>query len=300
MQPVLAVDVGGTKLAAALVTDDGRLQRRRQVPTPPVEPFDALAALLQEVVGSDADRVPIAGVGVGCGGPMRWPEGVVSTLNIPSWREFPLRDRLQELFDGVPVVVHNDAVAFALGEHRAGAGRGADDMLGMVVSTGVGAGLVLGGQVRDGGTGNAGHLGHVVVEPDGPACVCGGRGCLEAIARGPACVAWARERGFAGNDGPSLVAAARSGDAVATAALARAGRAIGVALAGATALLDLDVAVIGGGLVAAGELLFGPLRETLAVHARMPFTQRLRVVPAERPAEAGLLGAAALLQPPPS
>jgi glucokinase len=157
--------------------------------------------------------------------------------------------------------------------------------------------LILGGQVRNGGTGNAGHLGHVVVDPDGPPCTCGGRGCLESIARGPACVAWARSQGFSGEDGPSLVAAARNGDALATAALARAGRAIGVALAGATALLDLDLAVIGGGMVAAGDLLFGPLREALAEHARMPFTQRLRVVPAERPAEAGLLGAAALLQP---
>ncbi len=296
MHPVLAVDIGGTKLAAALVTDDGRLERRRQVLTPEDDPFGALAGLLQDVVGGGSDRLPIAGVGVGCGGPMRWPEGVVSTLNIPSWREFPLRDRLSELFDGLPVVVHNDAVAFALGEHRWGAGRGSGDLLGMVVSTGVGAGLVLGGRVRDGGTGNAGHLGHVVVEPDGPSCTCGGRGCLESIARGPACVAWARERGFTGTDGQTLVAAARAGDDVATAALARAGHAIGVALAGATALLDLDVAVIGGGMVAAADLLFRPLQEALAVHARMPFTRRLRVVPAERPGEAGLLGAAALLQ----
>jgi glucokinase len=220
---------------------------------------------------------------------------VVSTLNIPAWREFPLRDRLHELFPDVPVRVHNDAVAFAAGEHWRGAGAGVADLLGMVVSTGVGGGLILDGRVRDGPTGNAGHVGHVVVDPTGPDCTCGGRGCLEAIARGPATVAWARARGFDGTDGVALVEAARGGSPVARAALDRAGSAVGQVLAGVTAALDLDLVVIGGGLAGAGDLLFDPLRAALERHALMPFTRRLRVVPAANPADAGLLGAAALI-----
>jgi glucokinase len=296
MSAVLAVDIGGTKLAAAVVDADGGIRRRGRVPTATDAPFDALAGLLRRLEQeAGADGLPIVGVGVGCGGPMRWPEGVVSTLNIPSWREFPLRDRLVELFPGVPVRLHNDAITFAAGEHWRGAGVGAANLLGMVVSTGVGGGLILDGVVRDGPTGNAGHLGHVVVEPDGPPCTCGGRGCLEAIARGPATVAWARERGFPGTDGAALARAARDDDPVALAAFTRSGAAVGVALAGAAALLDLDMAVVGGGLSAAGELLFAPMREAFAAHAAMPFVARMRILPAARPDDAGLLGAAALV-----
>lgn len=288
--PVLALDVGGTKLAAALVDDDGAVLRSARCPTP-AEPWPACAALLEQVrAGADVD-----GVGAGCGGPMQWPEGVVSPLNMPSWRDFPLRQTLQEQYPGVPVRVHNDAVCFALGEHRQGAGRGTADLLGVVVSTGVGAGVVLGGRVLDGATGSAGHLGHVVVEADGPLCGCGGRGCLEAIARGPAVVAWARERGCPATDGVQLAALAADGDDVARAALARAGRALGVALAGAAALLDLRLAVVGGGLSQAGPALWEPLREAVAQHARLPFTQGLQVVPASLGQRAGLVGAAALV-----
>jgi glucokinase len=193
------------------------------------------------------------------------------------------------------VAVHNDAVCFALGEQRHGAGRGTADLLGVVVSTGVGAGVVLGGRVLDGATGQAGHLGHVVVEPDGPLCACGGRGCLEAVARGPAVVAWARERGSQARDGAGLAALARDGDGVAQAALARAGRALGTALSGAAALLDVRMAVVGGGLSQAGPALWDPLREAVARHARLPFTEGLQVVPAALGPAAGLVGAATLV-----
>ncbi|MFD0470149.1 ROK family protein [Nonomuraea thailandensis] len=134
---------------------------------------------------------------MGCGGPLIWPDGEVSPLNIPGWRGFPLRARLAALFPSVPVRLHNDAVCLAVAEHWLGAGQGSDDMLGMVVSTGVGGGLILNGRLLHGRTGNAGHIGHVVVEPSGgPRCGCGGHGCLEAVARGPALVAWALEQGW--------------------------------------------------------------------------------------------------------
>ncbi|HEX3613959.1 MAG TPA: ROK family protein [Sporichthyaceae bacterium] len=298
----LAVDVGGTKLAAGVVDETGRVWHSARVPTPPGGDGDtvwqALVGLIADVRGaaSAAGAPEPAGIGVGCGGPMRWPAGAVSPLNIGGWREFPLRDRLAGLADG-PVRVHNDAIALAVAEHWRGAGVGHRDVLGMVVSTGVGGGLVLGDRVVDGTSGNAGHIGHVVVDPAGPQCACGGFGCLEAVAAGPRTVAWALANGWAAPvaDGRSLVAAARAGHPVAVAALARAGTAVGVGIASATALCDVAVVVVGGGLTGAGELLFGPLRQALARHARLGFTRDVSVVPAALGADAGLVGAAALV-----
>jgi glucokinase len=181
--------------------------------------------------------------------------------------------------------------------------RSSNNVLGMVVSTGVGGGIVSGGRLVEGASGNAGHIGHVVVDPEGPACVCGGRGCLEAIARGPAIVAWAMEQGWRPGSrqsatGRDLAADAARGHAVATAALARAGTAIGVAVASVTHLLDLEVVAIGGGLSQAGRLLFDPIDVAFRRHARMAFARDVRVVPAALGQEAGLVGAAALVVAP--
>ena len=192
---VLALDIGGTKMAAALVDPGGRVGRSRRVTTPqgPRADSASLWRTLTRLIGSLVDDdVSIGGVGVGCGGPMTWPAGEVSPLNIPAWRGFPLRARLSELFPKASVRVHNDAVCVAVGEHWRGAGRGVHNLLGMVISTGVGGGLVLGNRLVDGASGNAGHIGHVVVDPDGPDCACGGRGCLEAVASGPRLAAWAQ------------------------------------------------------------------------------------------------------------
>ncbi|GLZ04948.1 sugar kinase [Actinomadura sp. NBRC 104412] len=317
--PVLAIDIGGTKMAAAMVGADGRLTAHERVETPnrPIEhpdpetrsrdaeaiwaALDALVGKVLAAAGADAER--IAGVGVGCGGPMTWPAAEVSPLNMRAWRGFPLRDRLRARFPGLPVRVHNDAVCVAIAEHWQGAGKGYGNVLGMVVSTGVGGGLVLGGRLIDGKSGNAGHVGHIVVDPDGPPCGCGGRGCLEAIARGPGLTAWAREQGWRRDDerdptGVDLAADARAGHPVAMAAMRRAGRALGIALASTANVLDLDVVAIGGGLSQAGDLLFGPLEEAFAVHARMDFARRVRIVPATLGQTSGLIGAAALIQRP--
>ncbi|GAA4565860.1 ROK family protein [Planotetraspora kaengkrachanensis] len=307
---VLAVDIGGTKFAAGLVGPDGALISSERVATPPGGDaetlWDALVDLL-DGVGSPED---VAGVGIGSGGPMAWPSGEVSPLNMPGWRGFPLRERLAGRFPGVPVRIHNDAVCVAIAEHWQGAGRGSDNMLGMVVSTGVGGGLILGGRLIDGGTGNAGHIGHVVVDPDGPPCRCGGRGCLEAVARGPGLVEWALARGWTPGSSPQseglyeeaavangrrLALDAAAGDPVASAAMVRAGRAVGIAIASATHLCDLDVVTIGGGLSQAGPLLFDPLEQALREHVRLEFSSRVRVVPATLGQDAGLIGAAGLI-----
>nr|WP_034486767.1 ROK family protein [Actinomadura oligospora] len=294
------MDIGGTKLAAAVVEPGGRIAVYDRVPTPNNPAMDAeglwrtLAALLEKLL-AEAGGPDLAGVGVGCGGPMTWPDAHVSPLNIPAWRGFPLRDRLSETYPGMPVRVHNDAICLAIGEHWRGAGRGRDNMLGMVVSTGVGGGLILNGHLIDGASGNAGHIGHIIVDPDGPPCGCGGRGCLEAVARGPALVDWAREQGWPGTTGVALAADARRGHPVAQAAMRRAGRALGLAIASATHLCDLEVVSIGGGISQAGALVFDPLEETLRTHARMDYARRVSVVPAALGQTAGLVGAAALV-----
>ncbi|HEU5161416.1 MAG TPA: ROK family protein [Streptosporangiaceae bacterium] len=297
----LAVDIGGTKLAAALVEPQGRLAGYIRVETPTGLDGEALwrtlVAMVGKLLADHGDPTP-AGVGVGCGGPMTWPRAEVSPLSIPAWRDFPLRDRIAERFPGRPVRVHNDAVCVAVGEHWRGAGRGRGNVLGMVVSTGVGGGLVLDGRLVDGASGNAGHIGHVVVDPAGPECLCGGRGCLEAIARGPNLVAWAQAQGWRPGrpaTGVELSADAARGHPIATTALRRAGRALGVAIASATHLCDLEVVAVGGGLSQAGSRLFDPLEETFRAHARMDFAREVRVVPASLGQTAGLVGAAALI-----
>ncbi|GLY73356.1 ROK family protein [Actinoallomurus iriomotensis] len=293
---VLAIDIGGTKMAAALVEPGGRVGAYERIVTPRPPHVDAeglwrtLLALIEKL---PAKR--LAGVGVGCGGPMGWPSGKVSPLNMPAWRGFPLRERLVDRFPGLPVRVHNDAVAFTVGEHWRGAGRGRRNVLGMVVSTGVGGGLILGDRLVDGASGNAGHIGHVIVDPDGPPCECGGRGCLEAIARGPALSAWAREQGWTGETGKELAHDAARGHPIAVRAMNRAGWALGVAIASATHLCDLDVVAVGGGLSQAGPLLFRPLEDTFRAHARMDFAREVRVVPAALGQMAGLVGAAAFV-----
>lgn len=290
---VLAIDVGGTKLAAALVDDDGQLLRTARCPTPVTTDADQIWDALRRLV-DELDGKAVGAVGIGCGGPMR--DELVSPLNIPAWRDFPLAGRFRELIAGATVVLRNDAIAMALGEHAHGAGRGTRAFLGIVVSTGVGGGVVLGGEAVLGPTSNAGHIGHLVVDPDGPECACGGRGCLEAIARGPAVVAWAQAQGWTADepDGRRLVASARDGNPVALAGLTRAGRALGIACASAAALLDLDAIAVGGGFASAGELLLAPATATFEQHAGMDFVRRCRIVPAALGADAGLVGAGVL------
>jgi len=280
---VLAVDIGGTKLAAARW--DGGLGAVRRVATGQ-DPWGALCALL------DPLAVGVVALGVGCGGPMMWPVGEVSPLNIPAWRGFALRSALADRY-GVPVRLHNDAVCAAAGEHWQG-GWHSNDLLGVVVSTGVGGGIVSGGRLLDGAAGNAGHLGHIVVDPSGPECGCGGRGCVEAIARGPALVAWAAERGCAATSGIGLAALAATGDALALRAFTRAGHALGVGIAAAASIVDTRVVTVGGGISQVPSL-WPALRASVAQHGQLSFLAGLRVEPTALGQTAGLVGAVALV-----
>ena len=301
---VLAVDIGGTKLAAGLVAEDGTLLASQRIGTRNTLEaetlFDHLERLCRAVL--EVGQATPAAIGVGCGGPMRYPEGMVSPLNIPAWRDFPVRARLAEAF-GLPCRVDNDAKAMALGERWLGAGRGTDNMLGMVVSTGVGGGVILDGRLQHGAQGNAGHIGHVIVWPGGPPCGCGARGCVEAVASGSGLarrLADAQARGVrtrlrAGASAADVAAAARAGDSLACELFDTAGQAVGRGIASTAALLDLEMVVVGGSVALhAWDLLGPPLETELRAAARLDFTGDLAVHLAELGDQAGLFGAALL------
>ncbi|MFD9734734.1 ROK family protein [Umezawaea sp. NPDC059074] len=294
---VLALDVGGTKIAAGLVDRDGAVLRAVRVPTPVDDAeatWGAVASAMEQVLQGEI----VSGVGIACAGPVNAGIGAASPINIPLWQDFPLRERVADALPGVRVELAGDGVCMALGEHWCGAGQGSRFMVGLVVSTGVGGGLVFGGRPFGGRTGNAGHIGHVVVEPDGIACPCGGRGCVEVVAGGPRLVEWARRQGWQAPehaDAAHLAAAAQHGEEVPLAAFERAGYAVGLAIAATAAVCDLDLAVVGGGVAQAGDLLFDPIRRSLERHAGLSYLDGLRVEPARLGGEAGLVGAAALV-----
>jgi glucokinase len=274
---VLAVDIGGTKLAAGRVDDRGRLLAQATAPTPSGTDEEALFGVLAGLVA--AVRVgDEEACGVGCGGPMAPAGEQVSPLNIPAWRDFPLRARLAAL-TGLPTGVDNDAKALALGEGWVGAAAGVRDFLAMVVSTGVGGGIVLDGRLLDGARGNAGHVGHVIVRPGGLLCACGARGCLEAEASGTAI------RAVTG-----LPASRAAPDVV-----SRTGRLVGQAVASVCNLLDLHLALVAGSVALGfGEPFFAAAQAELDACARLDFSRGSQIRPAGLGAEGPLIGAGAV------
>lgn len=279
---VLAVDIGGTKMAAAIVEDDGTVRAGGGlVATPetdePAVIWDALAALVSRVAVSGVAGSAAPDVcGVGCGGPM--DAETVSPLNIPGWRGFPLRDRLRAL-TGLDVFVDNDAKALALAEGWIGAARDEPNFVAMVVSTGVGGGIVLNGRLLEGAGGNAGHIGHVIVEPGGEACACGARGCLEAVASGLAIERITGRPAAEADDGMR----------------ARVGRLVGRAVADVANVLDLRLAVVAGSVALGyGPLFFSAAQAELDACARLDFSLGARIVPAGLGANGPLVGAAAV------
>ncbi|GAA0629695.1 ROK family protein [Streptomyces thermocarboxydovorans] len=298
---VAALDIGGTKIAGALVDGRGRILVRAQRPTPAREDGETVMRAVEAVLGELAASPlweGVSAVGIGSAGPVDASAGTVSPVNVPGWRDYPLVARVREAAGGLPVELIGDGVAITAAEHWQGAARGHDNALCMVVSTGVGGGLVLDGTLHAGPTGNAGHIGHISVDLDGDPCPCGSRGCVERIASGPNIARRALEDGWRpGPDGDTsaaaVAAAARAGDPVAVASFERAARALAAGIAATATLVEIDIAVIGGGVGKAGEILLAPLRKALADYATLSFVQRLAVAPAQMGTDAGLVGAAA-------
>lgn len=284
MDHALAIDIGATKFAVGLVTRTGELVEKNQVRvdhgSTSEELWEDLAVLVDRTMARARDHrggAPST-VGVGSAGPITPNVELVSPLNIVQWRGFPLRDRLAGL-TGLPVFGEGDGKALALAEGWVGAAKGVDNFLAMVVSTGVGGGIVLNGQLLDGATGNAGHIGHVVVEPNGRRCACGGRGCLEAEASGPAIEA----------------ITGRPPTQPTYEIMVRTGRLVGRAVASVCNLLDLRLACVGGSVALGfGATFFNSAQKTLDELCGIEFARNARIVPVRLGEEGPLVGAAAV------
>lgn len=313
MNYVLAVDLGGTKIYSALVGPGDRIINRDVRPTEAARGKDRVVAnilaSLEAVLPPGARQEGrIAGIGVGAPGPLDPRTGRIFFAPNLQWHDVNLKEILQSTL-GLPVFLENDANLAALGEHLYGAGQGYEDLVFITVSTGVGGGLILRGDIYSGAFGGAGEIGHLVVEPGGPLCSCGNRGCLEAVASGRALRKRALELIAAGKgrrifelaggdpeavDAPVVAQAAHAGDPEACELLAGAGRYLGLAIGNIANLLNPPLFVIGGGVArGAGELLLGPARAGARQHVFPALRDFLKIVPGALRGRAGVLGAAA-------
>jgi glucokinase len=305
----VGIDVGGTKIAGLLVDvpGGGRVVDRLVVETP-AESAERTVEAIVEVARKLGSAQGAAAVGVGAAGLVD-RRGVMRFAPNVAWRDLPLAQRLGDEI-GLPVVVDNDANAAAWGEFRLGAGREHPDMLLVTVGTGIGGGILSGGKLLRGAHGLAAEIGHIIVEPGGPVCGCGNRGCWEQVASGRAIERLGREAAadhpdsligrMAGGDprtvtGPAVTEAARQGDVVARAILELVGRRLGEGIAGLVNILDPDLVVVGGGAAQAGDLLLEPARRAYR-EAVEGFEHRpeVGIVPAALGNEAGAVGAADL------
>ncbi len=274
--PCLALDIGGTKAEAALVTPQGVVLRRDRVDVKAagVDLFERVVELLATVCGRDE----VSSLGVACAGPMVNAGQSVSPLNIPVWRDFPLRARLEEA-TGLTVRVDGDVRALALAEGRFGAGRGIDNYASLVVSTGIGGALVMDGRLLDGESGNAGHIGHLNVVPDGRPCSCGARGCLEAEASG-----WAIQE-LSGSSPQFADEELRRRTATLV------GRAIGTL----ASVLDFSHCYVAGSVALGyGEDFFTTAQTNARTMATMHFSRSLEIRPSGLGSDGPILGAACL------
>ena len=290
----LAVDIGATKAALGIVTDKFQILDKVEVPT------GANTEIWQEIEGASRSLLSKAdgqclGVGIGSAGPLHLTEGQISPVNIPNWRKFPIVKKFSNLVGTENVVLHGDAMALAHAEYRLGAGQDTDNMFGMVVSTGIGGGLILGGKLFTGVTGNASYFGHHSISFEGKQCVCGRIGCVETYASGPKMVEYAIELGWKSetSDFKNLAADARSGNKFAIESINRGSRALANAIVNVLDILDINTVVIGGGVSEAGEIYWQPLRKHVANEAKFAgFLSEIDLRPAKLDRDAGLLGAA--------
>ncbi len=312
----IGIDLGGTKISTGLVGGNGAIVAHHYQETLAAEGEQTVIRRMLDgarrvMAQAGVSESQVAAVGVGAPGPLDLEAGVVlAPPNLPGWERVPLK-RLIEDSLGIATFLENDANAAALGEHRFGAGRGAAHVIYVTVSTGIGGGLILDGDLYHGDSGGAGEIGHMTIMPGGPLCGCGNRGCLEALASGTAIARRARERVAEG--APTLIAdlaegnpkritaklvaeAADRGDKEAEAILTEAMDYLGIGMTNLVNLFNPQIIVIGGGLTNVGERLFRPVRQAIARHALPAAAQAVRIAPAELGDKVGVLGAAAAAQ----
>ncbi len=305
---IIGVDLGGTKMLLGVLDPDSRVLWESRESSTGQSADDLVELLAREIAAAREARPGAAAVGLGVPATVDHARGIArSAVNLPL-ENLPVRD-LIEARAGLPVFVDNDANVAAIAEHERGAARGKDNVVMLTIGTGIGGGLILGGEVYRGASGAGAELGHTVIDLDGPACQgsCPGRGCVETFASGTALgregrAAAEREPGSALGamladgrevDGEAVTEAALAGDEVARGVFDLVGSRLGVALTSFANIFEPEVFVIGGGVIAAGDLLLDPARRELAARALPPMKQ-IPVVAAELGPDAGMIGAAAM------
>ena len=314
---VVGIDIGGTKLATVVADTAGNILHKVRKPTlaerGPEYALQLLFDMVHETIElAGLERTAISAIGVSCGGPLDTETGIVySPPNLPGWDALPLKALLESEFE-IPVTIENDANASALAEYRFGGGRGYNAVLYMTMSTGIGGGIVLDGQVYHGANDSAGEVGHQILLPDGPLCGCGKRGCLEALCSGPAIARRAQaavrnEKALAtalldlvGGRVEALrsehvLEAARHGDALALRLVRETAYYMGWGIANLVNILNPDIVLLGTIAIAAGDILLNPIRKTVSEFAMTRPAEAVKIAPAQLGEALGDLAAVALV-----
>ncbi|GAA1200493.1 ROK family protein [Pseudonocardia alaniniphila] len=302
----IGLDIGGTKIAGAVVDEHGTVVAEHVEPTPAESSGEAVTEVLLSMIDRFRADHDVVTIGVGAAGIVEWPAGVMLWAPNNAYRDWPVREQLEKATT-LPVIVDNDANVAALAE--AHLGEPYPNMVLITVGTGIGGGLVLDGQIYRGPTGLGAELGHIILNPDGPRCGCGNHGCFEAYASGTALTRMARDAAADDPDGliarlgaedgevtgHTVVKAVQQGDETAKAVFARLGRWLGVGIASLANIFEVNAVVVGGGLVETGELLLAPARAAAREYAYAPTARGIApVLPATFGADAGKIGAALL------
>ncbi|OGO24228.1 MAG: hypothetical protein A2144_13600 [Chloroflexi bacterium RBG_16_50_9] len=311
--PVLAVDIGGTKIVTAIIYGNGRFLDKRRSLTLAHEGVHAVLNRLFATIdgllaGNSLEPSQLGAISLAAAGAIDSRHGVITlSPNLPGWRDVPLRDMVGERYQ-VDAFLVNDASVAALGEHRFGAGRGVSHLVMLTLGTGIGGGIIINGEMYEGATGSAGEIGHMVIDINGPECACGNRGCLEMLASGTAVAREAVKRIGQGEksilvdmvkgkieeiDAEKVGVAARRGDSLALNVLSRAGTYLGVGLTNLVNIFNPEMIVLGGGMVGLGDLLLSPAKKVISERAFPISAQAVRIVTTQLGDEAGLYGAAA-------
>ncbi|MCX6012083.1 MAG: ROK family protein [Chloroflexi bacterium] len=310
---IIAVDIGGTRFRVALADSEGTVIKRVSAATETKAGWQKSMDIINQVIRkliNETGWENIKGIGAAVAGVMDTKSGVLKiSPNIPGWTNIPIKKAWENEF-GISVYVCNDASLAALGEYKFGAGKNYQNFVYVTVSTGIGGGIILDGKLFTGTDGFAGEIGHMVVEPEGPLCGCGGRGCLEALASGTAIARLAGEQLRSGKKtilkqmtegkideitAEMVARAAVLKDEVAIEIMQSAGSYLGIGLANLIMLLDPEAIIIGGGVAQAGELIFDPARRVVAQKVDNYFGKKVPLIPAGLGDDSGLMGAIAVV-----
>ncbi len=292
----LAIDIGATKIAIGIVNRLGQVESREDIATQASsqsELNENLRTSIENQISLSDGTIDL--VGIGSAGPIDLVKGAINPVNIPAWRDFPLIDFVKQAAKTEKVLMVGDASALSFAEFAVGAAQGYKNVLGVVVSTGIGGGTVIDGKHHIGYTGNASFIGHSIIEMDGPLCACGAKGCVEVFSSGPSMAKWAYANGLvmsSSDDFHEVANQARQGNSIALEAIRRGADALAIGLTNAVAIIDLDAIVVGGGVINAADVFWGPLEEAFNKHMRnLGFGRDCAILKAKLGSDSGLAGA---------